>query len=91
MKKLLTLAFLRTSINAFSQSMPLVTVRCTRVIDGDTFEILWNGVKTNCRILNIDAPELKQDFGLKACDTLVKYLDRKLVFLWLVSTPAIVR
>lgn len=81
MKKFLTILFLLASFASFSQMMPLVTVRCTRVLDGDTFEILWNGVKTNCRILNTDAPELKQDFGLQARDTLVKYLDRKLVII----------
>ena len=59
--------------------MPLVKVRCTTVLDGDTFEILWQGVKTKCRILNIDAPELSQPFGMCSRDTLVKYLDKKLV------------
>jgi micrococcal nuclease len=79
MRKLLAVLLLFTSINSFAQMMPLVDVRCTLVIDGDTFEILWNGVKTRCRIMNIDAPELKQDFGIRSMDTLVKYLDRKIV------------
>ena len=79
MIKFLTVALLLTSITSFSQMMPLVTVRCTRVLDGDTFEILWNGVKTDCRILNMDAPELKQDFGLRSRDSLVKYLDRQVI------------
>ena len=79
MKNLLIALLLLTSITSFSQMMPLVTVRCTAVHDGDTFEILWNGVKTKCRILNIDAPELKQDYGLRSRDTLAKYLDKQLV------------
>ena len=87
MKKFLTIVFLLASFVSFSQTMPLVTVRCTRVLDGDTFEILWNGVKTNCRILNTDAPELKQDFGLQSRDTLVKYLDNKLVKIQQIQGP----
>lgn len=85
MKKFLMFAFFLTSMSAFSQMMPLVTVRCTRVLDGDTFEILWNGVKANCRIMNIDAPELKQGFGVQSRDTLVKYLDRKLIIIQLIQ------
>ena len=79
MKKLLAVSLLFSSFTSFSQMMPLVTVRCTAVYDGDTFEILWQGVKTKCRILNIDAPELKQDYGLPSRDSLVKYLDKKLI------------
>jgi micrococcal nuclease len=75
--------FLVVSISSFSQIM---TVRVTRVIDGDTFTCLYNGVLTNCRILNLDAPELGQPFGLISRDSLVKYLERKLVTIQLIQT-----
>jgi len=47
MKKFLTVILFLSSINGFSQMMPLVKVRCTTDLDGDTFEILWQGVKRN--------------------------------------------
>jgi endonuclease YncB( thermonuclease family) len=52
--------------------MAQTTARIIRVKDGDTFVGLWNGQKHDCRIANIDAPELKQPFGMEAKDSLSK-------------------
>lgn len=39
---------------------------CTRVIDGDTIVIQWQGNEERVRILGIDAPETRRTRGLRA-------------------------
>ena len=46
------------------------TYKIISVHDGDTFEIIKNGKKQSCRIANIDAPELKQSFGINSRDSI---------------------
>ena len=56
-------------------SLPLYSkAQVSRVIDGDTFEAIYNGQKYKCRILNIDAPESKQAFGAEAKNKLQELL-----------------
>lgn len=61
--------------------MAQTTAQIIRVKDGDTFVGLWNGKKHDCRIANIDAPELKQHFGQEAKDSLSKYILGKILIL----------
>lgn len=54
---------------------PLMQGRVTRVLDGDTFELLQTDSdaqpqKIRCRIVEIDAPELNQPFGRPSGDSL---------------------
>lgn len=57
-----------------SQEVPII-----RVIDGDTYEVLLNGKKQPIRLMNVDAPELKQAFGLAVKDSLSLLLKNKTV------------
>ncbi len=43
-----------------------VKARVERVIDADTYVLRMEGKSVTCRLANIDAPELKQDFGWQA-------------------------
>lgn len=70
MRKLTGILLLITAISGYCQT----TARIIRVKDGDTFVGLWNGQKHDCRIANIDAPELKQHFGIESKDSLSKYI-----------------
>jgi endonuclease YncB( thermonuclease family) len=54
-------------VKCFSQN---TICKVIRVVDGDTFEIINNGKKQTCRLENIDAPELKQNFGTNSRDSL---------------------
>ena len=47
--------------------------RVTRVVDGDTYELLVNSQKVRVRLLNVDAPEMTQIYGSRAT-VLVKEL-----------------
>ena len=51
-----------SSLLAFGQ----VDARVERIIDADTYVLRIDGESTTCRLANIDAPELKQAYGLKA-------------------------
>ena len=57
-----------------SQEVPII-----RVIDGDTYEVLLNGKKQPIRLMNVDAPELKQAFGSVVKDSLNHLLKIKTV------------
>ena len=57
-----------------SQEVPII-----RVIDGDTYEVLLNGKKQPIRLMNVDAPELKQAFGAAVKDSLSHLLKNKTV------------
>lgn len=49
-----------------------------KVADGDTITILEeNGDKTRVRFYGIDAPEKKQDYGIKSLNILKKLIDKK--------------
>ena len=63
--------------SAFAQVKALVT----RVKDGDTFVAMWNGKRYDCRLSNVDAPELKQSFGEASRDSIDKLLLGKTIAL----------
>lgn len=46
------------------------TAKCVSVADGDTLQVLQDGVAQNIRLNGIDAPELKQSFGIQAKNAL---------------------
>lgn len=48
--------------NAFSQE----EARVIKVIDGDTYILRTGNINHNIRLLNVDAPEIKQNWGLKS-------------------------
>ncbi len=66
MRATLAITLLLSVLDGFCQINALVT----RVKDGDTFVALWGGKTHNCRISNIDAPELNQAFGTVSRDSL---------------------
>ena len=45
-----------------------------KVIDGDTYKVLLNGKLKNVRLVNVDAPELDQYFGIAARDSVAKLI-----------------
>lgn len=52
--------------------------KVVKVADGDTITILEeNGDKTRVRFYGIDAPEKKQDYGIKSLNILKKLIDKK--------------
>jgi micrococcal nuclease len=55
----------------------VISGQVTRVIDGDTFEMLQDSKRVRCRIAEIDAPERNQPFGKQATDSLTKLLLNK--------------
>lgn len=73
-KYLFILLFITGCYGLKSQEVPLI-----RVIDGDTYEVLLNGKKKHIRLMNVDAPELKQAFGLAVKDSLINLLKTKTV------------
>ena len=72
MKKLL-LVLLFVPLVSFGQEF-----KVTRVIDGDTF-VIQNGERI--RMIGIDAPELKDKFGIQSKNHLKKLIENKHVFL----------
>lgn len=51
-----------SSLLAFGQ----VDARVERIIDADTYVLRIDGESTTCRLANVDAPELKQAYGIDA-------------------------
>ncbi|MGL4903593.1 MAG: thermonuclease family protein, partial [Cetobacterium sp.] len=50
-----------------------------KVADGDTITVLKDGEKVRVRFYGIDAPEKKQEYGIKSLDVLKKMIDGKIV------------
>jgi endonuclease YncB( thermonuclease family) len=73
-KYILILLILTGCYELKSQEVPII-----RVIDGDTYEVLLNGKKQPIRLMNVDAPELKQAFGAAVKDSLSHLLKNKTV------------
>lgn len=61
-------------------------LRVVSVHDGDTFEVLLNGVKRSCRLTNIDAPEIGQKYGTASRDSLRKLVLGKMVSIEITGT-----
>jgi len=61
-------------------------VKVLRVVDGDTYQVLLYGKKQMIRVLNIDAPELNQAFGLKAKDSLTNLIQDKTISIAVLKT-----
>ncbi len=53
--------------------------RVTRVVDGDTYEVLTGGQVLRVRLLGVDAPEHDQAFGPQATDSATALLRGRLV------------
>ena len=70
MKSLICFLLVCVSLHCSAQKL----YKVISVHDGDTFEIIKNGKKQSCRIANIDAPELKQSFGINSRDSLSKLI-----------------
>lgn len=63
-----------TEARVFHPSNLAIRGRVTKVIDGDTFEILSGQKKWKVRISGIDSPEVKQAYGKEAKDYAASYL-----------------
>ncbi|MGL5936779.1 MAG: thermonuclease family protein [Cetobacterium sp.] len=76
MKKLLVLI-----LSLFMMVLSFATTikgKVIKVADGDTITILEeNGENTRVRFYGIDAPEKKQEYGIKSLDVLKKLIDKK--------------
>lgn len=75
MKTSFLVLLLLSCMDGFSQ----MNARVVRVKDGDTFVALWNAKLHNVRINHVDAPELKQNYGLAALDSLNHLINGKIV------------
>lgn len=60
--------------------------RITRIIDGDTYEVLVGGQLVRVRLLGVDAPESGQPFGAQASDSVRAVLQGRVVRLRRVKT-----
>jgi micrococcal nuclease len=56
-----------------------------KVIDGDTYKVLLNGKLKNVRLVNVDAPELDQYFGIAVRDSVAKLIQGSFITLQLHS------
>ena len=70
-----TLIILLLSLIACSDTYTIGKI--VRVIDGDTFVYQTNNRQFRVRLLDIDAPELSQTFGLKSKDYLQRFLNKR--------------
>jgi endonuclease YncB( thermonuclease family) len=70
MKCLLCVLFILICFVSICQTKCVVT----RVIDGDTYEVLYHQQKVTVRLQNGDAPELDQYFGKAAKDSVSKLI-----------------
>ena len=75
MKSFLFLAFSVITLTGFCQPNCLVT----RVIDGDTYKVLYGGKIETVRLLNVDAPEIGQYFGVAAKDNVTAFMRNRMV------------
>lgn len=75
MKSFLLLTFLVTNFAGFCQQNCLVT----RVVDGDTYKVLINGKVQKVQLLNIDAPEIRQYFGIEAMEYVTALIEGRMV------------
>jgi len=57
-----------------------------KVIDGDTYKVLLNGKLQNVRLLNVDAPELDQYFGVAIKDSVANLIKGSVIALELHSS-----
>ena len=73
MKNILFLVFVLLGL--FSANAQLVT----KVHDGDTYKVLFHGKLLNVRLRNIDAPELGQNYGFAARDSIAAFLTNQTV------------
>ncbi|MGL4873049.1 MAG: thermonuclease family protein [Cetobacterium sp.] len=55
------------------------TGKVIKVADGDTITVLKGEEKVRVRFYGIDAPEKKQEYGIKSLDVLKKMIDGKVV------------
>ncbi|MCU0341606.1 MAG: thermonuclease family protein [Spirosomaceae bacterium] len=74
MKRIIFCFFLALAIGSLQAQLPLMQGKVIRVLDGDTFELLQNNTKIRCRIVEVDAPELRQPFGRQSGDSLRQML-----------------
>ncbi len=72
MKALFTLAFTLILFDAICQSFS--TGKILRVFDGDTYVVAFKGTSYHCRLVNVDAPEKDQPFGLLVRDSISKMI-----------------
>lgn len=79
LQKTMRLLLLFSFLLAFLYSFGQISARVIRVKDGDTFVGLWNGKTYDCRLLNVDAPEIKQAYGASSRDSLSKLILGKIV------------
>lgn len=56
--------------------------KVTRVLDGDTIEVLQDGAPVRVRLMNIDAPEKSQPFGSFATGELKRLTGNAPVSVW---------
>ena len=82
MKRLIAIGTLFCALNSVAQ----MTVKVVEVRDGDSFHGLWNGKKHLCRVAHIDAPELTQNYGIAARDSVRKLMLGKEVIMDSIGT-----
>lgn len=84
MKKLLILFFI--ALQGVVQAQ-LLKGKVSHVYDGDTFRLNQpSGLFERIRLANIDAPEIKQSYGLLARCFLKKLIDKKVVEVDIITT-----
>ena len=57
-----------------------------KVIDGDTYKILLDGKLKNIRLKNVDAPELKQFFGMTSKNAVKALIEGRIVAIQIKAT-----
>ncbi|WP_435354278.1 thermonuclease family protein [Emticicia sp. SJ17W-69] len=84
MKRLFfSLAWLLVSFSTFAQMLEGTVVR---VLDGDTYDVEVRGTKLRCRLINVDAPEKDQFYGLNVKSYVENILYGKMCEVRLVAT-----
>ena len=66
----MALAFVCLSANTSAIAGGLAQGRVVAIIDGDTIKVLVSGANLTLRIVNIDAPEKCQSYGVSASETM---------------------